>query len=109
MVWRVGDGGDGSGIDREAAYDYILSCLTYEGAFGQQKGLEAHGGSTYCAVAALYLMGMIERLNDDVRSRLVLWLLMRQVCCHGCRRHGDRDLVSRVELIRMLIHATHTG
>ena len=45
------------GIDTISMTDYILKSLTYEGAFGQGPGLEAHGGSTYCAVASLVMLG----------------------------------------------------
>lgn len=36
--------------------DYILSCQTYEGGFGGEPGNEAHGGYTFCSVAALYIL-----------------------------------------------------
>ena len=42
---------DFSTIDVDKAVAYILSSLSYEGGFGQGPFLEAHGGSTYCAVA----------------------------------------------------------
>lgn len=41
------------------------SLQSYEGGFGQAPGAEAHGGSTYCAVASLYLL---DRLYDDERQ-----------------------------------------
>ena len=40
------------GIDTEKMVEYILKSQTYEGAFGS-PGLEAHGGSTYCALHCL--------------------------------------------------------
>jgi len=33
--------------------DYIGKCQTYEGGIGPVPESEAHGGLTYCAVAAL--------------------------------------------------------
>lgn len=48
--------GDWSGVDIARATEYIRSSLSYEGAFGQGPLLEAHGGSTFCGVAALKLM-----------------------------------------------------
>jgi len=33
--------------------DYISSCQTYEGGISPIPNSEAHGGLTYCAVAAL--------------------------------------------------------
>merc|ERR1719319_292550 len=44
---------DWSGVDAEAAVSYVLASVSYDGGIGQGPGLEAHGGSTYCAVAAL--------------------------------------------------------
>ncbi|KAJ0962369.1 hypothetical protein J5N97_030197 [Dioscorea zingiberensis] len=51
---------DWTGMDKEKAKDYILSCQSYDGGFGLVPGLESHGGGTFCAVAALRLMGFIE-------------------------------------------------
>ncbi|KAJ0470634.1 putative protein geranylgeranyltransferase type I [Helianthus annuus] len=61
-----------SGVDKEKAKNYILSCqfdsvdnVSYDGGFGLIPGQESHGGATYCAVASLRLMGFIE---DDLVS-----------------------------------------
>ena len=35
---------------------YIASCQTYEGGFGGEPGNEAHGGYTFCGLAALVLI-----------------------------------------------------
>ena len=59
---------DWSGIDKEATVKFILSSINYEGTFGQGPNLEAHGGSTYCAIASLALMG---RLNDGTITKSV--------------------------------------
>ncbi|KAJ9539929.1 hypothetical protein OSB04_026435 [Centaurea solstitialis] len=77
---------DWSGMDKEKAKNYILSCQSYDGGFGLLPGQESHGGATYCAVASLRLMGLIE---DDLISRytsssiidvplLLDWCLQRQ-------------------------------
>ena len=53
----------------------------FDGAFGQGPGLESHGGSTYCAIAALSLIGRL----DEV----VFWLLPVAVLpavCEACGR-----------------------
>lgn len=47
---------DWRGIDVPLAISHIRSAFAPGGGFGQDKGLEAHGGSTYCAVASLWLM-----------------------------------------------------
>lgn len=69
---------DFSGIDKVNCADFIKKSLTYEGAFGQCPGAEAHGGSTYCALASLKLMSMLdETLNEDEIKRLIRWCLNR--------------------------------
>ncbi|CAF3527447.1 unnamed protein product [Rotaria sp. Silwood1] len=67
---------DWSGINKDLCTNFILQCRTYEYAFGQIPGAEAHGGSTFCAIAALSLMN---RLNDlDHQNELIRWCLQRQ-------------------------------
>jgi geranylgeranyl transferase type-1 subunit beta len=67
---------DWSGINKDLCTNFILQCRTYEYAFGQIPDAEAHGGSTFCAVAALSLMN---RLNDlDHQDDLIRWCLQRQ-------------------------------
>jgi geranylgeranyl transferase type-1 subunit beta len=67
---------DWSGINQDLTTSFILQCRTYEYAFGQMPGAEAHGGSTFCAIAALALMN---RLNDlDHQDDLIRWCLQRQ-------------------------------
>jgi len=70
--------GDWGGMDTEAAVSYVLSSISYEGGIGQGPGLEAHGGSTYCGVAALVLMGRLEDLGEDRLGRLTRWCVQRQ-------------------------------
>jgi geranylgeranyl transferase type-1 subunit beta len=52
---------------------------SYEGAIGQGPGLEAHGGSTYCAIAALVLMDRLDVFSPDQLDKLQRWLLLRQI------------------------------
>ena len=90
--------------------NYIWSCQSqWEGGFGGEPGAEAHGGYTYCAVAALYLFdpttpgGPSETTTtpgsstipttttttttgDDNIHKLELcrtWLRQRQMCYEG--------------------------
>ena len=57
---------------------YIKSCLRYDGGFSQGPGMESHGGSTYCAVAALHLMGRLDSaLSPSQRRGLVRWCTAR--------------------------------
>jgi protein farnesyltransferase subunit beta len=55
--------------------DYILSCQTYEGGIGGEPGSEAHGGYTYCGLAAMILINEVDRLNLD---SLMNWAVHRQ-------------------------------
>jgi len=68
----------------EKAVDFVKNCQSYQGGFGQTPGLEAHGGSTYCAVASLVMSGA-EIPNE---GKLMQWLMLRQ------ERVVDRDLPS---------------
>ncbi|KAI1287636.1 Protein farnesyltransferase subunit beta [Halotydeus destructor] len=60
--------------------DWVLTCQTYEGGFAGVPGGEAHGGYTFCAVAALALLGAVERCN--VKS-LLRWLVNKQLSLEG--------------------------
>ena len=70
---------DWSGIDKAATVEFILSSVTYEGAFGQRPHLEAHGGSTYCAVASLAIMGHLNdgTITKDIKDRAIRWCVLR--------------------------------
>lgn len=54
---------------------WIKQCQTYEGGFGGVPGLEAHGGYSFCAVAALLLLNTNGGINQ--RSLLVSFSLKR--------------------------------
>jgi len=64
-----------SGLDIPRLTDYIVSSQGYDGGIAQGPLQESHGGSTYCAVAALYLTGGLSSLRVD---DLVAWCLKRQ-------------------------------
>jgi len=69
---------DWSGMDKDKCARFIRNSLTYEGAFGQCPGAEAHGGSTFCALASLKLMSKLdETMSQEEQDRLVRWCLMR--------------------------------
>ncbi len=65
---------------KQGAGDYILRCQTYEGGLGGEPGNEAHGGYTFCAVAAMVLLGELHRLDT---VRLQRWVLNRQMALEG--------------------------
>lgn len=62
------------------AIPFVLQCQTYEGGFGGEPWTEAHGGYTFCAVAALELMDAVDQCD---RSNLRAWLVARQMEYEG--------------------------
>lgn len=60
--------------------DFIVSCQTYEGGISCAPFGEAHGGYTFCGLAALLLLGEAEKLDLD---RCTDWLVQRQICEEG--------------------------
>ena len=70
-------------INIESATNYILSCKSYDGALGLTPGREGHGGSTFCGIASLYLMGVLDTVmsRQDLvgwKDTLIYWCVMRQ-------------------------------
>jgi len=80
---------DFSGMNVEKAVSYILSSQSYDRAIGQGPGQESHGGSTYCALAALHLMGQLHQLPH--KEELVYWLTQRQISGFQGRINKDAD------------------
>ncbi|XP_060193387.1 protein farnesyltransferase subunit beta isoform X4 [Lycium barbarum] len=54
---------------------FILSCQTYEGGIAGEPGAEAHGGYTFCGLAAMILINEVNRLD---LPRLIDWVVFRQ-------------------------------
>lgn len=83
---------DWSGIDKDRCASYIKSSLSYEGAFAQCPGAEAHGGSTFCALASLILMSKLdETLNEYEIERLTRWCINRFDDGFSGRPNKDQD------------------
>ena len=55
--------------------DYLARCQTYEGGLGGEPHAEAHGGYTFCGLAAALLAGEAHRLD---LARLAHWAAHRQ-------------------------------
>jgi len=71
-----------------SAADFVACCQTYEGGFGGEPHSEAHGGYTFCALAALRLLdesasglsdSRIQVDTDALRS----WISRRQMSYEG--------------------------
>jgi geranylgeranyl transferase type-1 subunit beta len=78
-----GGGGKYNYINIESATNYILSCKSYDGALGLTPGREGHGGSTFCGIASLHLMGVLDTVmsRQDLvgwKDTLIYWCVMRQ-------------------------------
>lgn len=60
--------------------DFITQCQTYEGGVGSVPGAEAHGGYTFCGLAAMTLLDEADKLN---LSSLAHWAVQRQMKVEG--------------------------
>lgn len=60
--------------------EWLLGCQTYEGGIGATPGEEAHGGYTFCGLAALVLLSEAHKLR---LQSLVAWLCQRQMAHSG--------------------------
>lgn len=90
---------DWSGMNVDKALSYIMDCQSYDAGFGLTPGAESHGGATYCAIAALKLMGYIT--DDPVSKRpscsvfdfpsLVEWSLWKQRMDGGFQGRSNKD------------------
>lgn len=60
--------------------EWLASCQTYEGGFGGVPGCEAHGGYSFCSLAALVLLGKDHLIN---KTALLHWAAMRQMRLEG--------------------------
>lgn len=41
--------------------------------------MESHGGTTFCAIAALHLSEQMDVLSEKAKDRMIRWLIFRQV------------------------------
>lgn len=101
----------------EGTADWIAKCQTYEGGFGGTPNLEAHGGYSFCAAAALALLNDISTVN---LKTLLRWAVNRQMRFEGGFQGRTNKLVdgcysfwlgSLVQIIQMLIekNSCHDG
>ncbi|KAL7722609.1 Geranylgeranyl transferase type-1 subunit beta [Entamoeba marina] len=70
--YLLNDWGD---VDKERLFNFIMNSRSYDYAFAQIPDEEGHGGSTFCAVQSLAMLGMLDRLTHI--DRLVQWLIQR--------------------------------
>ncbi|ETE70855.1 Geranylgeranyl transferase type-1 subunit beta, partial [Ophiophagus hannah] len=68
-----------SGMDTKKAIDYIRRSMSYDNGLAQGAELESHGGSTFCGIASLCLMGKLEEVfSEKELKRIKRWCIMRQ-------------------------------
>ncbi|KAI8059745.1 geranylgeranyltransferase type I beta-subunit-like protein [Thamnidium elegans] len=69
---------DWSGINIENTVEHIKQLQSYEHGIAQCPQQEAHGGSTFCGIAALSLM---DKLDEGVlnKEEFIKWCLLRQI------------------------------
>lgn len=67
---------DWSGFDTDKAAEFLVSCQSYDGGFGMAPYTEGHGGTTYCCVASLSLMGRLNDIRDQ--QALIKWCVNGQ-------------------------------
>lgn len=60
--------------------NFVSKCQSWDGGIGPFPGVEAHGGYTYCGLAALVLLNETKLIDLD---RLCFWLVHRQMKIEG--------------------------
>jgi protein farnesyltransferase subunit beta len=96
----------------EGTAEWIASCQTYEGGFGGIPNAEAHGGYSFCAIAALALLGNTSTVN---LKTLLRWGVNRQMRYEGGFQGRTNKLVdgcysfwcgALIQVTQMLIEKT---
>ncbi|KXS12656.1 geranylgeranyltransferase type I beta-subunit-like protein [Gonapodya prolifera JEL478] len=80
---------DWSGVDIDSAVRYISDSRSYDFGFGQGPHLESHGGSTYCALASLWLMCRHDTLREYVAATTKWCLSLQDQGFHGRQYKQD--------------------
>eukprot|EP01114_Cavostelium_apophysatum_P012272 TRINITY_DN2724_c0_g1_i1.p1 TRINITY_DN2724_c0_g1~~TRINITY_DN2724_c0_g1_i1.p1 ORF type:complete len:359 (+),score=39.71 TRINITY_DN2724_c0_g1_i1:58-1077(+) len=68
---------DFSGMNVDKTVEYIKASQSYDAGIAQGPGQESHGGSTYCAIAALRMLGRLDDLPN--KEKLIQWCVERQI------------------------------
>lgn len=70
---------DWSSVNKELSISYIKKSFGFDFGIAQGPDLESHGGSTFCALASLDMMGALDTcFNNFELERLKRWCLLRQ-------------------------------
>lgn len=66
-------------VNKDKMYEFIMNSIRYDYGFSQNLEAEGHGGTTYCALAALQLSGQLQRVESEVIEGIKRWCIFRQV------------------------------
>lgn len=58
---------------------FVCILQRYDYGISQHKEMESHGGTTFCAIAALHLSEQMDVLSEKAKDRMIRWLIFRQV------------------------------
>uniref|UniRef100_A0A0N5B8Q8 Protein geranylgeranyltransferase type I n=1 Tax=Strongyloides papillosus TaxID=174720 RepID=A0A0N5B8Q8_STREA len=86
-------------LNKNKIIDFIKQCKSFHGGFGMRPGLEAHSGSTFCAIASLKLLGMLTPsiieegncLNKIDIEETVRFCISRQIIGFSGRINKNED------------------
>lgn len=70
---------DWTGIDKIKMAEYIRKSIRYDYGISQHFEMESHGGTTFCAIAALELSDQLNILDNNELERIKRWLVFRQI------------------------------
>ncbi|XP_053694696.1 geranylgeranyl transferase type-1 subunit beta [Sabethes cyaneus] len=65
-------------VDKQKMADYIVKSIRYDYGISQHYEMESHGGTTFCAIAALQLSDQLDVLTPSVKEKIIRWLMFRQ-------------------------------
>lgn len=69
---------DWGAVDKARMKEYILGSVRYDYGISQHQEMESHGGTTFCALAALQMSGQLNELPVKMVEGMKRWLVMRQ-------------------------------
>ncbi|KAL0216453.1 hypothetical protein P9112_008637 [Eukaryota sp. TZLM1-RC] len=76
-------------LDQNLLSSYIMTCLNIDGGFGATPYGESHAGSTFCAIASLFLMNKLD-LITSVKRRILRFL-------HGLQTQGLHGRLAKAD------------
>lgn len=66
-------------VDKEKMAEYIIQSIRYDYGVSQHLEAESHGGTTFCAIAALSLSNQLDKLSESTIEGIKRWLIFRQI------------------------------